>query len=154
MPAFRFLLGSRLYDTMGFDDFEAQFSQKYRGEERLRVIYAMITGKRRALRLQVDGNIKDKCGQIATAGAAAEPMEGVDDVTMTIDEAQTLLSKKEAELDAEVEELEEECDGIKADIDSTNALLDGSALQILLDSQMDHDLFRDLEQRLRSSDAG
>lgn len=30
MPAFRFLLGSRLYDTMGFDDFEAQFSQKYR----------------------------------------------------------------------------------------------------------------------------
>jgi len=36
---------------------------------------------------------------------------------------------------------------------STDASLDGSALQILLDSQMDRDLFRDLEQRLRSSDA-
>ena len=39
------------------------------------------------------------------------------------------------------------------DLGSTDASLDGSALQILLDSQMDRDLFRDLEQRLRSSDA-
>ena len=39
------------------------------------------------------------------------------------------------------------------DLGRTNASLDGSALQTLLDSQMDRELFRDLEQRLRNSDA-
>lgn len=145
----RFLLGSRLYDTMSIENFEAYFSAKYRGKDRVEVLYRLISEKRRDLRLTVNKNIKHQLPTILAKHAnASVSNENSDIAAQDADQVMVLLGQRSDDLDREIDNLENVCSTTLADIESAAKLLDSPVLTELLDSEMDIDVLIGLQKTL------
>ena len=126
-----------MYDTISFEDFEALFPAKIRGNPRIQTMYTAIAAKRNTIRTTVKRNIERHCRQeSAAAGGRGQFGVGGSKGT-TIEQATLALKQRSQDLEASIAEVEAECDEIKSGIASFKQSLTHGELQQLIPHGLD-----------------
>lgn len=140
----KFLLGSSMYDTISFEDFESLFPIKMRANPRIQTMYTAVAEKRNKIRTIVKRNIDRHCRKTQTtatpgggAGAGQVTTDGA--VGATIEETMIALRERSADLDANISEAEADCEEIKSSIASFQQSLVHGELQQLIPHGLDFD---------------
>eukprot|EP00041_Stephanoeca_diplocostata_P005971 m.72329 g.72329 ORF g.72329 m.72329 type:complete len:153 (-) comp16099_c0_seq40:3003-3461(-) len=139
----KFLLSSHVLDTIAFQDFENLFSSKYRGTERIRLLYNSIVEERSNIRDRVGGLISSHCAEL-DSDRHSLPTNAV-----TLTEALSRLKEHEMEMDDELQALAIEVEDGKHQLSVQEKKLTSEAVKAFVPSSLDFDLLTDLQENLR-----